>query len=167
MVQLAKTELYTDSQPDPEDPSEHINSHAFAANLFERRIFTTDILWAIWALRDAHENPQDEKGRIRDGHVSAAAQWILWYGQSFFKHVLFPGEVSSDDLRSWSPGPLYHGEAHLSLHRWHFWRGRFSAVVSGKTGWEKWYSQECKTLAAKAAEMMDSLEKNMTFEDSD
>lgn len=54
MVQLAKTELYTDSQPDPEDPSEHINSHAFAANLFERRIFTTDISWAIWALRDAH-----------------------------------------------------------------------------------------------------------------
>jgi hypothetical protein len=65
----------------------------------------------------------------------------------------------------WSPGPLYHGKAHLTLDRWHFWRDGYKAVASsGKEEDEKkWYSQECKDVAAKAAAMMDALEKNMTF----
>lgn len=161
--QLAETDNRTG--PDPDCPSNYINFHAFAANLFERRIFCTDPTWAIWAQRGAHEgwlNDEDED-KFHDIYVLAAAQWILWYGQSFFKQVLSPGDVTLDDLQCWSPGPLYDGKRFLSLHRWHFWRDSFKAVACGEQGGEKGLGQECMTVAAKAADMMDSLEKNMTF----
>ena len=149
--------------PDPDDPSKYVNFHAFVANLDERRVFSTDPTWAIWALRDAHEEPHKEQGSIRDAFVLGAAQYILWYGQSLFKQLLFPGDASADDLRCWSPGPLYDGKKCLSLHRWHFWRDSFKAVASQEKEEKNQFSQECKMVAAKAAAMMDSLEKNMTF----
>ena len=161
IIQLANPELY--AGPDAENPSKYINFHAFAANLHERRIFPTNPTWAIWAQREAHETRREGQGSFHDVYVSAAAQWILLYGQSFFKQVLFPGDVSSDDLRLWNPGPLYDGKAYLSLQRWHFWRDGFNAVASDEKEEEKGFGQECKMVAAKAAEMMDSLEKNMTF----
>ncbi|CAF9921354.1 hypothetical protein IMSHALPRED_005160 [Imshaugia aleurites] len=148
--------------PDPENPSEYVNFHAFAANVFERRFFSNGPTWAIWAQRDAHEDRREEKGVIRDAYVLAAAQWILWYGQSLFKQVLFPGDAP-DDLRPWTPGPLYHGKASLSLHRWHFWRDGFNAVASGQEKGGEAFGQECTSVAAKAVEIMDSLERNMTF----
>lgn len=162
IMQLA--EMGTCTEPSPERPGHYVNFHAFAANLDERRIFRTDPTWAIWAQREAHEEKRlEEPGLIRDEYMMAAAQWILWYGQTFFKQVLFSREVSLDTLRSWSPGPLYDGTRFLSLHRWHFWRDGFNAVASGEKEDEKGFGQECKVVAAKAAAMMDSLEKNMTF----
>lgn len=163
-MQQAKPKAYTG--PDSEKPRNYVNFHAFASNLWERRIVHTSPTWAIWAQRGAHEgrNPSiDTPGVPHDIYVLAAAQWILWYGQSLFKQVLFPGEVSSDDLRKWSPGPLYDGKAHLTLHRWHFWRDGYNAVAFSEKEKEKGYSQECKNVAAKAAAMMDALEKNMMF----
>lgn len=149
--------------PDPDDPSQFVNFHAFAANLEERRVTVTDPTWAIWAMRDAHEDPREEQVNIRDAYILGAAQWIIWYGQSLFKQILFSEEVSTDDLRGWRPGSLYDGKKFLSLHRWHFWRDSFKAVASQEKEEEKQYGQECKMVAAKAADMMDSLEKNMTF----
>ena len=63
----------------------------------------------------------------------------------------------------WHPGPLYDGKTFLSFQRWHFWRDNINAVASGEKGEEKGFGQECKIVAAKAAEMMDSLEKKMTL----
>lgn len=63
----------------------------------------------------------------------------------------------------WAPGPLYGGKAHLTLNRWHFWRDGYRAVASCGKEKEKGYSQECKSVAAKAAALMDALEENMTF----
>ena len=96
--------------PDPDYPSRYVNFHAFLANLDERRILPTNPTWAIWALCDAHEDIREEQGSIRDAYVLGAAQWIIWYGQSLFKQILFSEDVSTDDLRSWSPGPLYDGK---------------------------------------------------------
>ncbi|KAI9847730.1 MAG: hypothetical protein M1837_001978 [Sclerophora amabilis] len=152
---------------EPENANAYANFHAFAANIHERRIFRTNPTWAIWAQREAHETAGKEQGRYRDGYVLAAAQWILWYGQSLFKQVLFPGEISSRDLQRWKPGPLYCGKAYLSLQRWHFWRDGFKSVASGEKEKVEWVSQECTNVAAKAAEMMDSMERNMTFDASD
>jgi len=163
-VQQAKPEVHTG--PDPEKPRNYVNFHAFASNLFERRVIHTSPTWAIWAQRDAFEGrePYRERPGVPDDiYILAAAQWILWYGQSIFKQVLFPGEVSSDHLRKWNPGPLYDGKAHFTLHRWHFWRVGYNAVASSEKEKKKGYSQECKNVAAKAAAMMDALEKNMTF----
>ena len=102
----------------------------------------------------------------------AAAQWILWYGQSFFKQVIYPGDITSEDLQHWTPGPLYDGKAHLTLHRWHFWRDSFKAVASGRRAEEDekgfgqdedGFGQECRMVSAAAADLMDSFERNMTF----
>lgn len=147
---------------DSEVPSEHANFHAFAANLNERRVTTTDPLWPIWMQREAHETPLEGPQSIRDAHVLAAAQWILWYGQSLFKQVLSPGETP-ERPESWAPGPLYDGKAALNIHRWHFWRDGFNAVARGEKGGEKGFGEECKNVAAKAAALMVSFEKNMTF----
>ena len=144
--------------------SYYVNFHAFAANLFENRIFSNGASWAIWAMRKAHEEHHKETGSMRDMYVLAAAQWILWYGQSFFKHIIYPGEIDNDTLRSWKPGSLYTGTKFLSLHRWQFWKDSFKNIVCGGQDEEKGgYSQECRSVSAKAADIMDALEKNMTF----
>ena len=109
------------------------------------------------------EHHESRRGVPREIWVLAVAQWILWYGQSLFKQVLFQGEVSLNDLRAWRPGPLYKGKANLSLDRWHFWRDGYSAMASSRKEEEKGYSEECRDVAAKAAGMMDALERNMTF----
>ena len=101
---------------------------------------------------------------MRQYYVLAAAQWILWYGQSFFKQVLFLDDENIKHSRAWSPGPLYSGTSALSLHRWRFWKESFRTVaLAGKDEEKGGYGQECRTVAAKAADMMDSLEKNMMF----
>ncbi|KAI9826650.1 MAG: hypothetical protein M1832_006246 [Thelocarpon impressellum] len=148
---------------DPEDPGKYVNLHAFAANLHERRILPTNPAWAIRAHSEAHEGGAQGQDGMRATYVLAAAQWILWYGQSLFKQVLFSGDVTSDDLRAWTPGPLYHGAAHLTLQRWHFWKDGFRAAAAEGNEEEKGLGQECSTVAAKAAELMESLEESMAF----
>lgn len=69
--------------------------------------------------------------------MMAAAQWILWYGQILFNQVLFPGDVSSEDLQHWTSGPLYYGKNGLDLQRWHFWRDGFNAVALSSSRGEK------------------------------
>jgi Protein of unknown function (DUF3632) len=134
-----------------------VNYNAFIANLHEHRIWPTDSTYAIWALRDALET-NHKNGTIRDSYILAGAQWILWYGQSLIKQVLFHGDVSSNDLQKWQPGPLYNGKPLLDLPRWRFWKDGFRAITG-----EEGVSDECKIVAGKVAEMMDSFEKNLTF----
>ncbi|PGH14741.1 hypothetical protein AJ79_02907 [Helicocarpus griseus UAMH5409] len=138
--------------------NEYISYHAFAANLHECSIYPASPTFAIWALRKALEMKHEE-GRMRDTHVLAAAQWILWNGQSLFMQVRYPGDVGPDDKQNWSPGDLYDGEPLPTLHRWRFWSTRFREFAQQVHA----VSDECKTVAAKAADMMDSIERNMTF----
>ena len=150
--------------PIPGSPlSNYVNFNAFAANLFECRIFSNGSDWAIWTLREAHEDHHREEGDMRDVQVLSAAQWILWYGQTLFKRIIYPGEVPIDDLQSWTPGPLYDGTKFLSLHRWQFWKDSFRNIAySGQDEEKGGYSQECRSVSAKAATIMDALE-SMTF----
>lgn len=141
----------------------YVNFHAFVANLDERRIFRTRPTWAIWAMRDAHETSLAQNGNsTRDEHVLAAAQWILWYGQTLFKGIICLGDTPGD-LGPWTPGLLYGGRADLSIERWHFWRHGFRAVGFGGKEDERAYGEVCRKVAARAAEMMDALEKEMIF----
>ena len=130
----------------------------------EIHIFRADPTWPLWAQRDAHEG-----GSKRGEHetlVLAAAQWILWSGQSFYKHLLFPGEAK--DRWGWNPGKLYDGSRDrdvFSLRRWHFWRDGFRAAAEGTDLMvdEKGAGREVMEVSRRAAEIMDALEKNMTF----
>ena len=154
--------------PDPDNPGHYVNFHAFAANLNERRVFDGGPTLAIWALREAHEEICKEEGKIgqlmRDELILAAAQWILWCGQSLFKQVLFQGNVDPGDVEnSWRPGELYRGEGGLSMGRWGFWRDGFGAVAARAGGEKEGHGEECVRVAARAANMMEALEENMTF----
>lgn len=93
--------------------------------------------------------------------VIAAAQYILWDGQSLFKHVICPDERLQEDMQAWLPGPLYDGgDRSLSLSRWRFWRRGFEAAAAGNPAE---HGNECSDVAARAACMMEALEKGMLF----
>lgn len=162
--------------PDPRNPKSFVNYHTFVANLYELHVFPTDPTYAVWALRDAFEttpragdsiHEKDDSSiqekydiSIHEAFILAGAQWILWYGQALFKQILFIGHVSSEDRRGWAPGDLYIGKGTLSLHRWHFWRDGFRATTSDASGA---FSEECKSVAKKAADMMDAIESSLSF----
>ena len=160
--------------PEPENPIAYVNFHAFAANVFEHRLFRiTDPDWAIWALRDGLEETHDkenEKG-VRDAYILAAAQWILWFGQTLYKSLLLASSSSKNsglkEERAWRPGPMYSGKAVLSIDRWHFWIDRFIVYGSSSEKPDRSVlgpcSEECQRLARKAAEMMDVLERSLSF----
>ena len=137
-----------------------MNYHAFLANIEQGHVFRSDPPFALWAMRDAFEkNQESEPSSVRDAYVLGAAQWVLWNGQNLSTQIRYPGDVSSEDRGMWRPGELYHGEPLFDIPRWHFWRDGFRAVAGGKHE----ASDECKAVAVKAADMMDALEKNMTF----
>lgn len=101
-------------------------------------------------------------GSAGDSHVRAAAQWILWYGQSLFQLAITGTDPTyNGHERAWHPGPLYHGTNQLSLDRWHFWRDGYRAVAS--VAEEKGFSRECMDLATRAATFMDAIETVSTF----
>lgn len=157
--------MFCTKASDCSNPMAPVNVWAFSANLFERRIFPTNPHWAIVCLREAFEGarlgPDDIWTKHNIGLLSVA-QWILWYGQSLFKQVLNPIDIMYPDTPEYDDtGPLYHGKRGLSLDRWHFWRDGFNAVaLSGKEGKQE-YSEECRDVAGKVADMMEVLENSM------
>ena len=102
----------------------------------------------MWTLRDARRTSHEEDS-IHDSWILAAAQWILWNGQSFFKQVLFLSALSSVKVQSWPPGSLCDGRSDLPLHRWHFWSDRFRDITG-----ENRVINECKTVSWKVLDMM-------------
>jgi hypothetical protein len=161
--------------PDVEHPHRYVNLHAFVANLCEHRLLQPmSPALALLAQREALEwgGPRewwqgpDPEVPI-EVYVMAAAQYILWSGQSLFKHVIYPDDLAGEDLLMWTPGPLFtadRGEGGLSLARWHFWRNAYRAVaVSSAEGEKQQYHEECRNVAARAVAVMDALEMSMSF----
>ena len=136
---------------------EHVNFHAFAANLESFGVMPTDPTWAIWMQRQVHESPfeKDESQAIHEAYVMAAAQWIIWYGPNLFKQL---GAVPKEP-GEWASGPLYDGKGDFSLHWWHFWRDGYAAMAGNTSG----FGEECRNVAGRAAALMDASEKTMTF----
>ena len=153
--------MFFSTGPEPDDPRRWVNYNAFATHLSERHWKSTDPIWAIQAMREAHEDALDGPQSVRDALVMAAAQGVFWYGQSLFKQVLH--SAGPEDTGDWSCGSLYKGEAGLTLQRWYFWRDGFKDVASGAKGGEKGLGEECRRVAGKAAVGMDALESMMTF----
>ena len=143
----------------------YVNDQAFTAKVYDRRIVSANSSRAIWALRYAFEQPnkQEVYENVKDIYISGAAQWILWYGQRLFQSLMFSGEVTRDQLKSWQPGPLYIGKPGLSIHRWRFWQNAFLKVASGHDEGEKGHGEECRSLALRAADIMGALERSMSF----
>lgn len=139
--------------PGEEDPCEWPNTNAFYANIEECRIFYPSPTFAIWVMRDAFEQIlEKEEGYfpgMRQQYILAAAQWILWSGQSIFKQIIYPDDEHPEGRASWSPGPLYDGEPLLNLRRWRFWRDGFE-----KAAGDNCLNEECRGVSRKVAAIM-------------
>jgi len=115
------------------------------------------------AMRETFEEKQPEEAWERDCNAMAAAQWIIWYGQTLFKQILYSQFEDNEKTgtASWRFGRQYDGPADVcrSVERWRFWKRCFEARGSDVDA-----SDECKKLMSSAAELMGTIEKGMWFE---
>ena len=116
-------------------------------------------------IRLAFEEKQPEESWERDCYAMSAAQWILWYGQSLFKMILYSQFEEEDAMAvnggAWRLGSHYEGPQLVvrSVERWRFWKGRFDAIESDTQA-----SDECRKLASKAAGLMEAIQRALLFE---
>ncbi|KAH8898656.1 hypothetical protein GQ53DRAFT_836754 [Thozetella sp. PMI_491] len=149
------------SGPDIDKPTVWINLNAFMANLFATGIWGDSLGKAVEMLREAFESQIPEEVWERDCNTMAAAQWILWHGQSIFKLVIYDYfEIDASEKWRWRLGNAFPGPPiePRSIGRWRFWKAGFEAVENASNA-----SEECKTTAKRAARMMASLEEGMLF----
>lgn len=120
------------ADPSDKELAHYVNFHAFCAHLEMAEGTRSD--FAFWTMRDAFEEIHDkETSSVHEACIMTAAQWILWDGQGLFKAS-----------KSWNKD--------VTRKKWQAWKKEFiKAASSGQFG------QECKVIAAKAAERMDAL----------
>lgn len=96
----------------------------------------------------------------QDCYIMAAAQWILWHGQTLFKLIIYDGLQEDEGGNFWGFGDKLENSkmAPRSVERWRFWNAGFEAV-----GRETEASGECKRVALRASGLMGSIEQNMLF----
>ena len=144
---------------DEDHPDRYISFMAFAALLHAHGILEAEPTWAIWSLREAHEDREREADP--SACVLAAAQWIRWWGQGLFQQVLCPEPRDTTRKKAWYAGPRWTGDADLTIQRWRFWRDEFRTIANGTWDGEHIYTEECKTVSAKTAGIMQALEDGM------
>ncbi|RMZ74975.1 hypothetical protein DV737_g5566, partial [Chaetothyriales sp. CBS 132003] len=118
--------------PDEENPAAWVNLHSFVAKV-ESLIWSVQVkpTWAIWAMSDAFEDEKHYPSEaVRDAYILGATQYILFKGQDLIQHIAYPGIISDEDKRHWTPGPRYLGPASLDLARWCYWKGGFQAAAA-------------------------------------
>lgn len=131
------------------------------ANLFSTGVWGTSPGKSIETLREVFEKETPEEVWERDSNIMAAAQWILWHGQTLFKLIIYDhGEGETEDEEYWWFGKAFPGPAikPRSIERWRFWKAGFEAVEKLSNA-----SDECKKNAKKAACVMAALEEGMLF----
>jgi hypothetical protein len=137
-----------------------VNLNAFMANLFATGVMGNSPGKSIETLRVAFEWKKPEETWERDCNTMAAAQWIIWHGQTLFKLVIYDSPKENGERDPWWFGEAFAGPPMQprSIERWRFWKSEFEAVEK-----ESDASEECKTLAKRAARFMASLEETMFF----
>lgn len=95
-----------------------------------------------------------------DQKVLAAAQYILWNGQSLLKQVMYLSDEELSELKRCRPGPLYgEGKPFYSFDRWNFWKKGFQAAAEDNST----FGDECRSVSRKVVSLMNSLEHSMLF----
>jgi hypothetical protein len=142
---------------DPDQFTRYINFSAFLARLTECN-FLDDATYAIWTIRDALEEGENDD-QVYSYLVSSAAVWILFSGQNLFVRIVqVPMSVSTEgELASSRGGSLFDGH-NLGLERWRFWKKAFAVAIERQGS-----NEECKRLSSKAMDLMGAIERNMTL----
>lgn len=92
-------------------------------------------IFAIWAMREALETPQeDDDGATAaqklDAYIPAATAWVIGTGENLFKKQK---DLTPTDPKQGNPargGKLWEGKAEFSKDRWEFWKNRFYEISS-------------------------------------
>lgn len=161
---MACREVYND-QPIPGTSFEVENlawsNLNFFLALLVREKLADNFLFAIWAMRQALETPNEDDEESTavqkyETYVPAAAVWV--FGAH---HVLFEKQedLTPKDKKHGNPGrggALWKGKAEFSPARWNFWKDRF-AEIAKMDG----LGEETRTVAKDAVE---SMERAATFE---
>jgi hypothetical protein len=137
------------------------NLNYFYALLTGKGVWDLSLYFAIWAMREALEQPYEDNEEATavqkyDAHVPAAAVWV--FGAS---RVLFDKEedLTPTDDRQGNPargGELWKGKSEFSKERWSFWKERFAAI-----GKMDGVNEETRSVARDA---VNSMERAATFE---
>lgn len=139
-----------DDEPPNENSAQHwINFNAFTARLLDAGLAKWTN-FAVWALRDALEEPTLAKP-IMNCRVAVAAEWVLQSGEAFFRCI--SEEVDKDEARSTKPGALYLGKEGLCNERWGFWKKRLLEV-------SKQVDTNIEERAIRAVEKMEKIEQS-------
>lgn len=140
-------------------PDQYVNYLAFVAHVHAAGIFRPWSRIAIHLVTSGLESRHHAAtSTVRDAWVLGAAQLILWYGQGLFKLILLPEELEPDyTVPSWL-GAEPDARGPLTLKTWLVWREGFLDASESSN-----YGAECREVAKKAADIMDTLEKSMTF----
>ncbi|KAI5917996.1 hypothetical protein F4810DRAFT_694175 [Camillea tinctor] len=138
-----------------EEVSRWISQHAFMALVFASGKDNLS-LFALWVMRDAFEGSNTPEST--DADAAAAAQWILYAGQTLFRFVQLPELCDSHELNLTDPGPLYTGEKGFTVKRWRFWIEGFSRVADRTDSHE-----EVRKLAQDAKVLMEAMEATSPF----
>lgn len=130
---------------DDEPPMYYVNYQAFLANLEDIGLFVPGPRSAILAMRSAFQDIDEKEGpEIRGAWIMGAAQWILWNGQGLFKQLLWPGN-NQTGMR-------------FDMSVWRAWNNGFKDTAARGD-----FGKECKNVSKRAFEIMDVLEKQMSF----
>ena len=112
-------------------------------------------------MRTAFEEKKPEEAWEQDCNIMAAAVWILGYGQTLFKLIVYDHlEEDKTDRGSWWFGDEFAGPPMegRSIERWRYWKSGFEAVEGDPNA-----SDECRKVALKAAKLMEALEESSLF----
>ncbi|KIH90541.1 hypothetical protein SPBR_09042 [Sporothrix brasiliensis 5110] len=145
---------------DEEFPYDWVNINAFEAKLCAIGIWGTTPGQGFIQLRYVFEQPKRLEATAFETNteIMAAAQWIIWFGQSMFNFFLYDeGSESSYICDLWNEEGTVPFQPR-SLERWRFWAKKFDEVGSWSDA-----TDECKDLTARAARIMHALEENMVF----
>jgi hypothetical protein len=130
---------------DDEPPIYYVNYQAFIANVEDIGLYLPGPRSAVLAMRSAFEDIDEKEGsEIREAWIMGAAQWILWNGQGLFKQLLWPGNNETG--------------MQFDMKIWRAWKDGFKDTAASDG-----FGEECKTVAKRSFEIMDVLEKQMSF----
>lgn len=134
-------------EDDDETAERYVNYQSLAAHLFGAGVYPPDpgdvryVMRVAFDESVAHTTHEGESPAVRDAWVLGAAQWIIWAGQGLFKQVVLP--INDDQI---------------TIKEWTEWKAKFYVVVASEK-----YGEECISVASRAVEIMDALEKCMSF----
>ncbi|KAK5162795.1 uncharacterized protein LTR77_011167 [Saxophila tyrrhenica] len=132
-----------------ESPQHYISFQTFAAHVLSRGMGRGTHL-AQWTLQMAFEDRKKESMTplYLEAYVMAASQWIVIYGEEIYRDAVAGGQ-------GWF---FKKSSTDLTLKHWRRWKKDFRGVAGGKSRGGIDSGEECKRLAASAAEAMDELE---------